>query len=316
MPTMRTLLFTFFVYTSFTAALTDAAYFGVRSLREDSTGVEDVDNTVNQNGDQTSFSRLLSVVSPRALHQLLHEYAPNAFKDGVSGSDHQTVEAVHARSPELPSSVVRLAIRQGTSANNTTTSDTTTSSSAPATTSDTPSTTSTDEPTTSTEQTPTETTSTNQDTPTASSSTPATTPTPTPTSTPTSPSSSTSTSTSTSSSTPTTEATETETPDSTSSSSWQTSKSSSDAHSSTTSTFSTSTTPTPTSRTSTFTSTLPGGAVTTVTEVAVVTPGVTDGDSTPTSAIGNLQTGSAAPIVRRPGFEIFAGFLVGGVIFA
>ncbi|KAK5627226.1 hypothetical protein RRF57_002941 [Xylaria bambusicola] len=68
--------------------------------------------------------------------------------------------------------------------------------------------------------------------------------------------------------------------------------------------------------TSTFTSTLPGGAVTTITEVAVITPDVTDtdGDSTPTTGIGNLQTGSAAPIVRSPGFEVFAGLLVGGVM--
>ncbi|GAW12758.1 hypothetical protein ANO14919_021290 [Xylariales sp. No.14919] len=315
MPTIRTLLFTFFVYASFTVALTNAAYFGVRSSQGDSTGSEHVDDTVSQKGESPAFSRLLSAVSPRALHQLLHEYAPNTFKHGIFNSDRYAAEAVHARSPALASTIVHLAVRQGTSGNDTTTSDapaptdSSSSSSTPATTSDIPSTastTSTDETTTTAEQTPTETTETPQNTPT-SSSTPVTTSTPTSSSTPTE-------ATETTETTETAETTETtETPGLTSSSSWQTSESSRDVDSSTASTFSTSTTPTPTSRTSTFTSTLPGGVVTTVTEVAVVTPGATGGDST-TSAIGNLQTGSSAPIVRGPGFEILAGFLVGGIM--
>ncbi|KAF2970396.1 hypothetical protein GQX73_g3242 [Xylaria multiplex] len=305
MLTMRTLLFTFFVYASFAVALTNAAYFRVRSSHGDSTGNENV---------ETTFTRLLSAVSPQALHQLLHEYAPNAFKQGVLSSDRHAVEAAHPRSSAVASTIVHLAIRQATSGNDTTTTDaptstdsSTDSSSTPSTTSDTPSTTSTDEPTTtSTEQTPTETTETPQDTPTSSSSALTTAPT------------STSTSISTpASATETAETTDiTDTPSRTSSSSWHTSAFSSNVDSTTTSTFSTSTTPTPTSKTSTFTSTLPGGIVTTVTEVAVVTPGVTDGDSTPTTDIGNLQTGSAAPIVRGPGFEILAGFLVGGVMLA
>ncbi|KAI0533270.1 hypothetical protein GGR58DRAFT_487497 [Xylaria digitata] len=303
MLTMRTLLFTFFVYASFAVALTNAAYFRARSSQGDSTGDENV---------ETTFTRLLSAVSPRALHQLLHEYAPNTFKQGAFSSDHHTVEATHPRSPAMVSTIVHLAVRQATSGNDTTTTDaptstdssTDSSSSTPSTTSDTPSTTSTDEPTTtSTEQTPTETTETPQDTPT-SSSTLATTPTSTSTSTP-------------ASATETTETTDTtDTPSRTSSSSWHTSAFSSNVDSSITSTFSTSTTPTPTSKTSTFTSTLPGGIVTTVTEVAVVTPGVTDRDSTPTTDIGNLQTDSPAPIVRGPRFEILAGFLVGGIMLA
>ncbi|KAI0454531.1 hypothetical protein F5B21DRAFT_504230 [Xylaria acuta] len=304
---MRTLLFTFFVYASFT----NAASLGVRSWQEDSVGFEGVDNTVDRDQDRTTFSRLLSAVSPRALQQLVHEYVPNAFKDGVFSSDRNAGD-VYIRGPALATSIVHLAVRQATSGNDTSTSDTPTSSDVPTTsTSDVPSTTPTEEPTTSTEEPttstdapPTETTETPPDTPTTSSSTtPAPTPTPT-----TEPSS-------------TTE-TPTETPDPTSSSPSSTpapeSSSDIDSSGSTPDTVSTSTTATPTSKTSTFTSTLPNGAVTTVTEVAVVTPGATEGDDggTPTSGIGNLQTDSPAPIVRGPGFGIIAGLLVGGVMLA
>ncbi|RYC59364.1 hypothetical protein CHU98_g6855 [Xylaria longipes] len=331
---MRTLLLTFFVYASFT----NAASLGVRSWQENSVGVEGIDNTVDRDQVRTTFSRLLSAVSPRALQQLVHEYVPNPFKDGVFSSDRNAEDGVYVRGPIFATSIVHLAVRQATSGNDTSTSDTPTSSDdAPTTsTSDVPSTTSTEEPTTSTEEPttsteepttsteepttsteepttsteapPTESTETPSDTPTTSSESP-TTPTPTPAPAPaptTEPSS-------------TTE-TPTDTPGPTSSSPAPTSESSSDMDSSSTpSTFSTSTTPTPTSKTMTFVSTLPGGAVTTVTEVAVVTPGASEGDSddsAPTDSMGNLQTDSPAAIVRGPGFAVIAGFLVGGFMLA
>ncbi|KAI0445456.1 hypothetical protein F4803DRAFT_548183 [Xylaria telfairii] len=298
---MRSLLFTFFVY----ASLANAASLGIRSAQEDSVGV---DKTVDRIQDQTTFSRLLSAVSPRALQQLMHEYISNPFKNDVLGSDHDAVDVVYVRSPILATSIVHLAVRQASSGNDTTTSDTPTSSDEPPTTStsDTPSTTPTEEPTTSsTEVPPTETTETPPDTQPTSSSTPSSTPTPTPTPAPTTEPSS-------------TPETPTETPEPTSSTPAPTSESSIDGDSSSTpSTFSTSTTPVPTSTTSTFTSTLPGGVVTTVTEVAVITPGVPQGDnSAPTDGMGNLQTGdSAAPSLRGPGFGIIAGFLLGGAMF-
>ncbi|KAJ2980801.1 hypothetical protein NUW58_g6851 [Xylaria curta] len=272
LPTMKTLVFTFFVYASFAVAFTHAASLGGRSWREDLVGVDPVDGTIERDQDQTAFSRLVRAVSPQSLRQLLHEYIPNPFNDG-----RQAAEAAYAGNSILATSVVHLALRQATSGNDTTTSDTSTSSEVPTTTSATPSTsssnqetTSTPQGTTSTAQAPTETTSTTQDTLTSASSTPTTTPAPTPT--------------------PSTD-TITRTP-------------------------SPSTTATPTSKTSTFTSTLPNGAVTTVTQVTVVTPGVDDNNGTPTDAVGNLQTGSAAPILRRPGIEILAGFLVGGIVLA
>ncbi|TRX92993.1 hypothetical protein FHL15_006131 [Xylaria flabelliformis] len=304
---MQKLLYTFVVYASFTNAVS----LGVRSRQEESVGLEGVDSTVDQDQDRTTFSRLLSAVSPRALQQLVHEYVPN----GLFSSDHNVVEDIYARSPILATSIVQLAVRQA-SGNDTSTSDTPTSSSSsssevPTTsTSDAPSTTPTEEPTTSTQEPttssetpPPETTETPSDTPTPSSSA---TPTPTPAPT-TEPSS-------------TTE-TPTKTPDPTSSSSTPVSESSSHSDSSTkgsSSAISHPTTAKPTSTTSTFTSTLPGGAVTVVTEVTVVTPGVSEGDNdgTPTTGMGSLQTDSAAPMVRGPGFEIIAGLLLGGVMLA
>ncbi|KAI1750126.1 hypothetical protein F4782DRAFT_510811 [Xylaria castorea] len=117
--------------------------------------------------------------------------------------------------------------------------------------------------------------------------------------------------------------TSTQTPGPTSSSSAPTSESSSPVDSSSGGTSSSSasshpTTGTPTSKTSIFTTTLPGGEVTVVTEVAVITPGASEGDDagTPTTGPGNLQTDSAAPIVRGPGFEIIVGLILGGVMLA
>ncbi|KAK5627225.1 hypothetical protein RRF57_002940 [Xylaria bambusicola] len=225
MPNIRAFLFTILVYITFTAALTDAASFGIRLLRKDLAGAEDVDTNVNQDKDPTTFSHLLSAVSPQALDRLLHQYAPGTFKNGVSSPDRKSVEVVPARTPEPPSRVVRMAIRQATSGNDTSTSDTTTSTTSS--TSDTLSTTST----TSTKQTPMETTSTSQDTPTSPSSTPESTPTPTSTS------ASTPTMASTTEVTETTEPVETtsttETSEPTSSSPPQTSESSSGTDSST-----------------------------------------------------------------------------------
>ncbi|KAI3323302.1 hypothetical protein HD806DRAFT_498763 [Xylariaceae sp. AK1471] len=304
MPAMRTLLFTLFIGASITIGFTNATHFRARSWQEGSMPVEDADNTADQD-QSTTLSRLLGRVSPEALHHLLHEFVPNTFKHGIYSSDRDAVEAVHAGNPDLASTIVHLAVRQGPSGNDTTTSDTPTSSTMS--TSDTaPSTTPTVEPTTPAEMT--------------------TSPQPTPT-----PSLSITTTTSTSMSTPATtetsespQTTETTEPTSSSSppsppspSSLPTSESSSDVVSSSTSTFSTTTAPAPTSKTSTFTSTLPGGAVTTITEVAVVTPGVPEQNASPsTSAIGNLQHGGPATNVRGPGLPFLAGLLVGGVVLA
>ncbi|KAI0197370.1 hypothetical protein EV127DRAFT_9200 [Xylaria flabelliformis] len=180
MPAMQKLLYTFVVYASFT----NAASLSVRSWQEESAGLEGVDSTVDRVQDRTTFSRLLSAVSPRALQQLVHEYVPN----GLFSSDHN-VEDIYARSPVLATSIVQLAVRQA-SGNDTSTSDTPTSSSssssevpttstseAPSTTPTEEPTTSTQEPTSSTETPPPETTETPSDTPTPSSSA---TPTPTP----------------------------------------------------------------------------------------------------------------------------------------
>ncbi|GAP89070.2 hypothetical protein SAMD00023353_0902790 [Rosellinia necatrix] len=302
---MRSLLVTFFVYASFTFALTGAASLQARSWQEGSLGAESVNEVVNQNQGQpeTAFSRLLNAVSPRALNQLL--------KDGVFGSDRRAVEEVNVEDTKIVSRIIHLAIRQGSSSNDTTTSDPPTS--AKSTTSETSSTTSTEEPTTSAEPMPTETT-TSED-PTTSSEPPSTTTmTTTTTSKPTSISTPPA---ETSKSTETTKTTETkETPKPTPSSSTPTSDTG-NADPPQTSVTPAPTVATPTSKTSIFTSTRPDGAVTTVTEVAIVTPGASEGDnndSTPTSAVGNLQTGPAARIVGGQGLERLFGLFIGAMM--
>ncbi|KAI1630641.1 hypothetical protein F4809DRAFT_635943 [Biscogniauxia mediterranea] len=69
-----------------------------------------------------------------------------------------------------------------------------------------------------------------------------------------------------------------------------------------------------THRTSTFTSTLPGGAVTTVTSVEVITPGSSDQATTSSSASGSLQTGLAVPVARGCLRDVLAGVVIGGAI--
>ncbi|KAI0407359.1 hypothetical protein F4802DRAFT_18678 [Xylaria palmicola] len=281
---MRDLL-TWLIYASSAVALTDAAALQ-RTGRGDMIRARSAEDTVERGQDKAILSGLLRVMSAQAIHGLVRDGAP-----------------------------VRLAARQASPMNDTTTPGATTSSEPTVT--PTPTTTTPDESsTTSPDVTPTESTPAPTSTPPDTSSSPA------PTSSASSPAPTT---------TPPVESTSSPAPTSettTSASESPSSESSSEADSPTTPSLTTSrrpttTTPrpTPTSKTTTFTSTLPDGVVTTVTEVAVVTPGV-DGegeDGTPTeSAVGNLQTGNAAPCgARVPGFgEILAGLLVGGFVLA
>ena len=61
----------------------------------------------------SSFSRLLSSASPEALHRFLHSHFPGTYRHGVFDSDQAAVEAIHVTDPELASSIVQLAKRQG-----------------------------------------------------------------------------------------------------------------------------------------------------------------------------------------------------------
>lgn len=69
---------------------------------------------------ESPFGCLMDAVSPEALHEVLHRYFPNRFKDGVYESDHSAMEAVHRADPPLATSLVRIARRQ-TPGNGTTT---------------------------------------------------------------------------------------------------------------------------------------------------------------------------------------------------
>ena len=61
----------------------------------------------------STFSRLLSSASPEALHRFLHSHFPGTYRHGVFDSDQAAVEAIHVTDPELASSIVQLAKRQG-----------------------------------------------------------------------------------------------------------------------------------------------------------------------------------------------------------
>lgn len=84
------------------------------------------------NDDSSTFSFLLNAASGEALHEVLHRYFPNRFKDGVYPSDKTAMEAVHREDPMLATSLVNLAKRQG-GGNNSTTVATTAATTTPTT---------------------------------------------------------------------------------------------------------------------------------------------------------------------------------------
>ncbi|KAI1259341.1 hypothetical protein F5Y18DRAFT_302133 [Xylariaceae sp. FL1019] len=307
MLTMRNFVLAALLCVSVGVGLSNATFLRA----EDGIAIDLSRNSLDQ--DLTTFSRLLNAASPKALRQFLHELVPATTKPGVLYSERSAVVALRAESPDLASSIVHLAMRQDPG--NTTTITTTTA------------TTSTTDTPTSTSTTPTP-TSTSSSTSTVSA-----------TSTPSSVSSmeSTTTSMSTSLQPPSTTSEQTtSTPTSTSAPPTSTSSSStlaftspstsmviSPSTASTMSTLSTTlitssttsnSTPMPTSATSTFTSTLPGGAVTTITQVAIVTPETTDMPTSTSSGMGNLQTGSPATRPKRPALELWFGLVVGSVL--
>ncbi|KAI1414213.1 hypothetical protein F5Y13DRAFT_18355 [Hypoxylon sp. FL1857] len=274
--------------------------------------------------DDSTFSRLLSSASPQALHEFLHAYFPATYKHGIYDSDRSAMEVVHANDPELATSIVQLAKRQSGNDNTTSSVTTPTSTEISTVTSTTESSTSQD---TSTQETSSASATSPSETTVVSTATPTTS---TETETPTTPSTSESTQTtstpgtSADSSTEVSETTMTTTSTSTSSNPSTPVSSSSSSSSSRTSsresTFTTTTTPSSTTttrppRTSTFTSTLPGGAKTTITSVEVVTPGAPEEASTTSGSQGSLQSGLAVPVGRKPVVEIVIGAVVGGALF-
>ncbi|KAI5856221.1 hypothetical protein GGS23DRAFT_589081 [Durotheca rogersii] len=286
MPSTRSFVLTILLGLFVAVGLANAV-FHQRSPEQDPA--EGADRLVGHQ-DDSNFSRLLSSASPQALHEFLHAYLPGTYKHGVYDSDQSALEVIHANDPELATSIVQLAKRQQ-SANDTAVSTTSAAS--------------TDSGTVVTTTTPTE-TSTVDPPSSPSSSSPATSPdatTPPP-------------------QTTTTDVgtTTTSTPTSTSQPSSLTLPTTSESADGSSLFASTLTTATPSSsgstrptRVSTFTSTLPGGAVTTITSVEVVTPGPEEATTTSGSS-GSLQSGFAAPLARRRVAEVVIGAIIGGAV--
>ncbi|KAI1464630.1 uncharacterized protein F4812DRAFT_161307 [Daldinia caldariorum] len=301
MPSPRHFL-TLFLSLLVTAGLASAVLHQTPSGEE--TARSETEHVVVR--DDSTFSRLLNSASPRAIHEFLHAYFPGTYKHGVYDSDRSAMEAVHANDPELATSIVQMAKRQSSNETITTTatsatadSSSSSSSSSAAPTSDS---TTTQETSTSVESTTHTSESTTESTSAATSESTSDAPTST-------------------SNSVTTTVTST-TRDSTTTS---TSESSAETTSIPGTTLTTATTPTtPTSaptttrahRTSTFTSTLPGGAKTTITSVEVVTPGAPEEASQTSEAEGSLQSGPAVLPARRPVVEVIIGVVVGGALLA
>ncbi|KAI1092350.1 hypothetical protein F5B19DRAFT_213348 [Rostrohypoxylon terebratum] len=282
MPSARNFFLTLLLGLLVTAGLANA-FLKQQLPNEEQTEGESGDVT---HRDDSTFSRLLNSASPQAIHHFLHAYFPATYKHGVYDSDHAAMEVVHANDPELATSIVQLAKRQQSSSSNDTTAAVTSSTST--------------ETSVSSAATPTSESSTTQE-----STTEATSATPSSTSTSNTPTSSTA--------TPTSSAqTESQTTTTTSESSETTSTSDSTLATATTSSASTTASP----RTSTFTSTLPGGAKTTITSVEVVTPGATEAASTTSGTSGSLQSGVGRALAVNPMVEVIIGVIVGGALLA
>ncbi|KAI1663096.1 hypothetical protein F4813DRAFT_20270 [Daldinia decipiens] len=300
MPSPRHFFLTLFLGLLATAGSASAV------LHQKPSGEEKVESEIEHVvlRDDSTFSRLLSSASPRAIHEFLHAYFPVTYKHGVYDSDHSAMEAIHASDPELATSIVQLAKRQSGNETITTTATSVESSSA-APTSESGSTTTEEQPSTSTSvDTPTTTTSdsTTESTAESTSDVATTTTSDVPTST-------------------TAAAATTSTTDEPTTASSPTSESSAETTSTPDTTLTTATSaPTPSTtkppRTSTFTSTLPGGAKTTITSVEVVTPGAPEEASQTSEAEGSLQSGPAMLPARRPVVEVIIGAVVGGVLLA
>ncbi|KAI1761390.1 hypothetical protein GGR53DRAFT_29728 [Hypoxylon sp. FL1150] len=280
MPSARHIFLTLLLGLLVTAGLANAILKQQPALHdEDSTGSDADHSGDDTHRDDSTFSRLLSSASPQAIHEFLHAYFPGTYKHGIYDSDHSAMEAVRATDPELATSIVQMAKRQ--TSNETTVSPTSTQ----ATDSNTLTTSTLDQTTTTTPDTST------TDTTTTSPTTPSETSTVVESITTTS-----------SAGSPTTQPTSdsttaTSTPDSTPGTTTTSSSITSRA-----------------TRTSTFTSTLPGGAKTTITSVEVVTPGIPDEASTTSGSTGSLQSGFAVPAAQKPMVELVIGVVVGGAL--
>ncbi|KAI0119130.1 hypothetical protein F4814DRAFT_228064 [Daldinia grandis] len=297
MPSPRHLFLTLFLGLLVTAGLASAVLHQKPS-GEDKAGSE-TEHVVLR--DDSTFSRLLSSASPRAIHEFLHAYFPGTYKHGVYDSDHSAMEAIHASDPELATSIVQLAKRQSGNETITTTTTSVESSSAVPTSESESTTTEDQTPTSTSVDTPTTTTTTTSDLTTESTSDVSTT--------------------TTTSDVPTTTTATTSTTDEPTTASSATSESSAETTSTPDTTLTTATsasTPSTTRppRTSTFTSTLPGGAKTTITSVEVVTPGAPEEASQTSEAEGSLQSGLAMLPARRPVVEVIIGAVVGGALLA
>ncbi|KXJ92621.1 hypothetical protein Micbo1qcDRAFT_173795 [Microdochium bolleyi] len=228
--------------------------------------------------DRSALSRLIQSASPDALHKFLHTVT--GFQHGVFDSDEAAVEAVLELDPTLSSTVAQLQRRQN---------GTTTESSPPV-----------NSPTTSSTPTTTLQTSTTTEQP---SSTPVVTPPETsPSATPTATETST---------------TPTQAPSSTQPTNTEPTLTSPTGTTTTTSGTTNTNRPVTSPKTNTLTSTLPGGAVTTMTSVKWVTPGVPETPTTANTAEGSLQSGMAVAGRRGPLLEVLVGgaaAIVGGAM--
>ncbi|RYP65544.1 hypothetical protein DL769_006290 [Monosporascus sp. CRB-8-3] len=339
MPSARNILLTLAVCLLVTLGLASAVSSNGQSCHD--VGANGCDEPEVEQ-DHSSFSRLLGSASPEALHRFLHAYFPKAYQHGVFDSEKSALEAVHSADPELASSIVQLARRQN--GNETTTAETsvTTTTTDPG-----------DATTTETTVTPEPSTTDSAPTTDATTTTEASTETPTPDETPTpGETSTTETSTAVETSIATEISTTTETPTSIevtevttttqqTSTETATETETDDAPATTTETetettatepasdpttgqiVATGTTletskapPTPSTRTSTFTSTLPGGAQTTVTSVEVITAGLPDEEEPTEAPTGALQSGLAVPLSHRHAMEALVGAVIGGALLA
>ncbi|KAI1776005.1 hypothetical protein F4818DRAFT_365913 [Hypoxylon cercidicola] len=266
MPSARHFFLALFLGLLVTAGVANAVLKQQPSLHDENSAWSDADDGHDHvvHHDDSTFSRLLSSASPQALHEFLHAYFPGTYKHGIYDSDHSAMEAVHATDPELATSIVHMAKRQ--SGNDTTIPPTSTQVPDSSTLT---STSTLDQTTTTTQETST------SDMTTTSPTSPSETSTVVETSTVISTSSTDS---------PTTPPTSGSTPGSTSATS---------TPDSTLGTTTMNSDTTRATRTSTFTSTLPGGAMTTITSVEVVTSGVPEEASTTSGSSGSLQSGLA-----------------------
>ncbi|KAK2072246.1 hypothetical protein P8C59_006614 [Phyllachora maydis] len=72
----------------------------------------------------SAFTALLRSASPESLHQLLHEFFPKAFRQGVWPSEEEALKAVHRVNAALATNIARMAKRQNESNTTTTTPST------------------------------------------------------------------------------------------------------------------------------------------------------------------------------------------------